>query len=240
MEAATTRGNSKRFRCSYEYVLTILLIVMAAALWAVNISAVSLEGTAFMAAGMITPPATSRTTSAKPDSLVTSNRKIPNKDPLLEILRLANIHNLTSQEWESLPSWQQVVQRFGDRPRFIGLDTCEAYRSNVPPNRRIVGPSGMFNTGTNLLFQLLERNCQVHPAGRRRDGHTTNEGVLWQVNWGKHQYPRFRYTNQVRNANAKFEVLPVVMVRDPWTWFQSLCKVRYSAHWFHCRCSCYW
>lgn len=32
---------------------------------------------------------------------------------------------------------------------------------------------------------------------------------------------------------ANLSVLPVVMVRDPFTWWQSMCKTRYSAHWFH-------
>ena len=32
-----------------------------------------------------------------------------------------------------------------------------------------------------------------------------------------------------RNRN----VLPVVTVRDPFTWFQSMCRARYSAHWYH-------
>jgi hypothetical protein len=179
---------------------------------------------------MINPPATSRTTSSKPDSLVTSNRKIPNKDPLLEILRLANIHNLTSQEWESLPSWQQVVQRFGDRPRFIGLDTCEAYRNDVQPDRRAVGPSGMFNTGTNLLFQLLQQNCVVRPHDFRFGG------IDWQVNWGKHRSSRDRFRHQIHPEFPNEDVFPIVLVRDPWTWFQSLCKARYTAHWFHGTC----
>jgi len=28
-------------------------------------------------------------------------------------------------------------------------------------------------------------------------------------------------------------MMPVVMVRDPYSWMQSMCRHRYSAHWFH-------
>lgn len=34
-------------------------------------------------------------------------------------------------------------------------------------------------------------------------------------------------------AEVNKSVLPVVIVRDPFTWWQSMCKSRYAAHWFH-------
>ena len=79
--------------------------------------------------------------------------------------------------------------------------------------------------------------------------------------WGKHQSARFRLVHntdlghtisrkndEVKEKNngeldhpelppdmleANLNVLPVVMVRDPFTWWQSMCKSRYSAHWYH-------
>ena len=59
------------------------------------------------------------------------------------------------------------------------------------------------------------------------------EGVDWQVNWGKHQPARFRLQNVLDPHIDNQLQLPVVVVRDPWTWLQSMCRVRYSAHWFH-------
>jgi hypothetical protein len=149
-----------------------------------------------------------------------------NKEPILEILRLANVTSLTDIELGSLPSWRQVVDRIGDRPRMIGLDTCETYRQTVPVADRHVAPSGMFSTGTNLLFKLLHQNCVIY-----KQPHST--GVDWQVNWGKHQSPRFRHFNHLNAGINNSDVFPIVMVRDPWTWLQSMCRVRYSAHWFH-------
>jgi hypothetical protein len=146
--------------------------------------------------------------------------------PILEILKLANV-SLDRKDFEALPSWNEVVQRLGEEPRIIGLETCQTYRETVPLERRQVAPAGMFSTGTNLLQHLLKANCQV--AGRKRRGF-----VGWQVNWGKHQSPRFRHVNYVHpNIGNNSDVFPVVMVRDPWTWLQTMCRVRYSAHWFH-------
>jgi hypothetical protein len=56
---------------------------------------------------------------------------------------------------------------------------------------------------------------------------------MWQVNWGKHQPPRFRFENYVDPNMNNSRYMPVVITRDPYTWMQSMCKSRYSAHWFH-------
>ncbi len=148
------------------------------------------------------------------------------KDPILDILKLAKVR-VVGADYEALPSWEQVLQVIGDKPRILGLETCRAYRETVPLKRRQVAPAGMFSTGTNLLQHLLKANC-------RASGRTQKGFVGWQVNWGKHQSPRFRHINHVtpsiRNNSIVF---PVVLVRNPWTWLQSMCRVRYSAHWFH-------
>lgn len=162
---------------------------------------------------------------ANASSNVSVDLSKPDKSPLVEILSLAKV-KLTPDEWNKLPSWNQVLDRIGDKPRIIGLETCESFRKTVPLKQRFVAPSGMFSTGTNLLHELLNRNCVVHRGGR-------HSHVGWQVNWGKHQSPRFRHTNHIEPDINNTNIFPIVMVRDPWTWFQSLCRVRYSAHWFH-------
>lgn len=162
-----------------------------------------------------------------PESSVISRRSA-SKGPILEILKLAGVSR-RNIDMVALPSWEQVVERLGGEPRIVGLETCQRYRDTVPLKLRQVAPAGMFNTGTNLLQQLLRENCEV--SGRKQE-----TLVGWQVNWGKHQSPRFRHANYV-NARIRnnSNIFPVVMVRDPWTWLQSMCKVRYSAHWFHGR-----
>jgi hypothetical protein len=203
---ATQFSKRKRLRCSIEKLLIPILICLAGTLIFVNLFLVD--------APSQPPPAPSRPSR-------------PDKSPLEELLRLANV-NLTAKEWESLPSWQQVVDRIGSKPRIVGLETCETFRNNVPLKDRYVAPSGMFSTGTNLLQILLNQNCVLYQGGR-------HSHVGWQVNWGKHQSPRFRHVNHLDKRMNNENIFPIVLVRDPWTWFQSMCRVRYSAHWFHGR-----
>ena len=149
------------------------------------------------------------------------------KEQLIQIMKMADV-NLTEEVLEALSSWEQVVDRFGPEPKILGLETCQAFNAKVPQEKRQLAPAGMFNSGTNLLFQLLQKNCKVHPQAPGM-----GRGIDWQVNWGKHQSPRFRFENKIYENRNNAEILPVVIVRDPYTWFQSMCKNRYSAHWYH-------
>ncbi len=202
--------HTTRWRCSYKRLLIPFLVpLLGVWVWANLIFVIHF-------------PVDQQSTDISMDS-----QNKPDKSPLVEILRLAKV-NLTQDEWESLPSWQQVLDRVGNKPRIIGLETCKTYRDTVPLKQRFVAPSGMFSTGTNLLHELLNKNCVVHRGGQ-------HSHIGWQVNWGKHQSPRFRHANHVVEDLNNSNTFPIVMVRDPWTWLQSMCRVRYSAHWFHGR-----
>ena len=151
--------------------------------------------------------------------------RIESKGPLLQLLIDAGMtHEYAHSVASQLPTWQQVIARFGREPRIIGLDTCEAYNRAIPRGRRMLAAAGTFNTGTNLLAQLLQHNCIIDDR---------KESMQWQVNWGKHQSPKFRLNHSVHSNLVNAEMMPVVMVRDPYNWMQSMCKTRYSAHWFH-------
>ena len=101
-------------------------------------------------------------------------------EPLANLLRFARV-NLTTEELEAFPKWKEVVAKFGDRPRILGSETCEAYRDAIPKERRHVAPAGSFNSGTNLLYQLLAKNCVVNS----NENSFSQTGIDWQVNWGK-------------------------------------------------------
>ena len=60
----------------------------------------------------------------------------------------------------------------------------------VKPEDRMLGPAGIFNTGTNLLFQLMKENCDIKEA-RLSKTHTEpkRNGIRWQAPWGKHNPP---------------------------------------------------
>lgn len=53
--------------------------------------------------------------------------------------------------------------------------------------------------------------------------------------WGKHTPAQYKWKHATKQASdiRKEDVLPVVTVRNPWRWMQSMCKNPYAAHWSH-------
>lgn len=163
------------------------------------------------------------------------------KGPLLTMLHEAHYFNDSADFFfkddakvkslaEKLPAWKTITDRLGgEKPALIGLDTCEAFRAKVPPAERFIGVAGLFATGTNLLASLLVGNCQNKVRMKEVGG----TGVRWQVNWGKHSPARFRLENFLDEKLTNDNFLPVVTTRHPYSWMQSLCRQRYSTHWFH-------
>ena len=161
---------------------------------------------------------------------ISGKRLIEEEDPLTQSIRDAGLANF-SLHAKKLPTWKQAVARFGDHPVVHGLDQCEKYRQQVPMKDRMLGVAGTFNSGTNLMAELMMVNCRL--PGRQHGTLGKSSGLLWQVNWGKHQPPRYRLQHKVKEIIDNEKILPMVMIRDPYSWLQSMCKRRYSAHWFH-------
>ena len=91
-----------------------------------------------------------------------------------EIFNSAKITTINQEEASQLPTGGDITSMYGERPVIRGLETCEHYRKMVKPEDRTIGPAGLFNTGTNLIWKLMTRNCNI-------DGK-----ILWQAPWGKH------------------------------------------------------
>ena len=91
--------------------------------------------------------------------------------------------NLTDDMKAGLPTLSQVHTVVGKQPYIVGLDSCQSFREKVPDMERLLGPTGTFNTGTNLLYELLKENC-VNPKIWAKYW-SDSYGVLWQVPWGK-------------------------------------------------------
>uniref|UniRef100_A0A7S1B8E7 Uncharacterized protein n=1 Tax=Corethron hystrix TaxID=216773 RepID=A0A7S1B8E7_9STRA len=90
---------------------------------------------------------------------------------------------------EKLPSVEEVTALYGKNgPVIYGMGTCLAFRKDVPLQRRVVAPAGMYNTGTNLLADLLTKNCVLPHKEKIR-------GMNWQVPWGKHNPVSWRFHN---------------------------------------------
>ena len=109
----------------------------------------------------------------------------------------------------------------------VGKDECIRYRNQVPYDQRLIAVAGMFNTGTNLLDTQMQKNIHVNEL---QDQHH-----VWQVPWGKHRMASVKHTHTANNMEEynKNDVLPIVIIRDPYAWLQSMCASPYATHWRH-------
>jgi hypothetical protein len=166
-----------------------------------------------------------------PDALLVDATELKNdSNPLLRVLLAAGV-SVEDINVDRLPRvYQDMTSQYGDmqRPVVFGMDTCSSYQQAVPKQRRIVAVAGMFNTGTNAMEYHLRENL----SGGIRS--------LWQVPWGKHRVPYVRLQH-VAPGMAQIQqedVLPIIMIRDPFHWMQSMCKSPYAAHWKKTRLHC--
>eukprot|EP00590_Aulacoseira_subarctica_P005511 CAMPEP_0172423956 /NCGR_PEP_ID=MMETSP1064-20121228/19674_1 /TAXON_ID=202472 /ORGANISM="Aulacoseira subarctica , Strain CCAP 1002/5" /LENGTH=395 /DNA_ID=CAMNT_0013165595 /DNA_START=269 /DNA_END=1456 /DNA_ORIENTATION=+ len=151
------------------------------------------------------------------------------KNPIVVILEKSGI-SITPELLNKISPFSQVQQMYGDKPIVLGLERCQEYRQKVDAADRLVGVAGMFNTGTNLLYDYLNKNCN-NPARHAKYG---LEGIRWQVPWGKHSPLSYRGRNFADKdpwAKNYTGFLPVVIIKDPYTWMHSLCRNRYAADW---------
>ena len=155
------------------------------------------------------------------------------------ILRKAGA-TVNKDDLAKLPTQQQIEEQYGPEPIIQGLEHCEAFRERVPPEKRMLGAAGMFSTGTNLVTHLLKRNCYIPERLAANGGSfdkVTKEqlGMRWQVPWGKHTPASYKTKHATKQAQeiSKDDILPVVSIRNPWRWMQSMCKNPYSAKWPH-------
>lgn len=170
------------------------------------------------------------------------NEETYGADPrIVEILHSASVE-IDKELAEQLPTWDDVVSLYGDKPIIHGLETCERYRQDVEAKDRMVGPAGLFNTGTNLLFELMKVNCNIPEAFEQRREPRQN-GMRWQVPWGKHNPPTTHRFKNIAKAWGKHaftqqnikqdDFFPVVLIKDPFTWMGSQCRHKYTSFWGH-------
>lgn len=135
----------------------------------------------------------------------------------------------------SMPSLRDFERLYGEDVVLVGTETCADFRSRVPEGQRVVGPAGTFNTGTNLATKLINSNCRL------KTDRGVKAGTRFQVPWGKHSPVNFRNWNVAiigGDGVVQDNTLPVVMVKDPYTWMASMCRHSYSANWRHTRDHC--
>ncbi len=179
------------------------------------------------------------TSSASTDSSKSSTLDIPT------LVSDAGV-DVTQEMLQDLPTNEQVFELYGDKPQIIGLETCSAFRQSVPPEEAYMAVAGMFNTGTNLLSKLLRHHCAIPEREEKyaslpdtAQNFPTKFGINAQVPWGKHNPVSWRnhHVAPSHEGIVQDNVLPVVMIKDPYHWMGSMCRQNYAALWLvsdHC------
>lgn len=158
-------------------------------------------------------------------------------EEIASILRMARVE-IDDETASLLPQWKDVVDQYGDKPIIHGLDTCETYRQNVQPQDRMIGPAGIFNTGTNLFFQVMKENCDIQEAAHSKThSEPRKNGIRYQVPWGKHNpVNKHRFKNVAKawgEGIKQDDVMPFVLIKDPYHWMGSECRHEYLLKWEH-------
>lgn len=136
-------------------------------------------------------------------------------------------------DYPRLPPWWWIESQYGEEPRILGLDRCEHFRTlnRGRPDDITIAPSGLFNSGTNLLHQMLEANCYFP----QKSDHAYYHGRAFQPPWGKHTPREFRESHTIDHELYQHlpihAVLPVVLIRHPYDWLKSVCDQPYAVHW---------
>jgi hypothetical protein len=101
------------------------------------------------------------------------------KDRILQLFTEAGLKEMDDSTYAALPTWNDVTSLYGDKPRIIGLDQCEAFQKKGNPSDHFVSTAGTFNSGTNLMAEMLIHNC--HMQARMDKLGKKNRGIRWQV-----------------------------------------------------------
>ena len=155
------------------------------------------------------------------------------KGPILKLVQDAGITDIDESDLQKLPSWSDVKSLYGEEPIIWGYpEQCSKFQNLPNKALHFISTAGTFNTGTNLMSELLIANCHLPDHEKEYKG----AGVRWQVIWGKHtpvKNETYRLTHRTyKDPNYLAEnTFPVVMVRDPYKWMQSMCRHKYEAKW---------
>ena len=100
------------------------------------------------------------------------------KTRILDLFIDAGLKEMDDSTYAVLPSWKDVSSLYGEDARIIGLDQCETFRKKGNPWDHFVSTAGTFNSGTNLMAEMLIHNC--HMQERMDKLGAKNRGIRWQ------------------------------------------------------------
>ena len=117
---------------------------------------------------------------------IDSNNPIAGREEIIKIITDAGISFDPVEDAdliEELPLWSEVTEMYGTKPVLHGFNegNCQRFQASSDPGEHFLGTAGTFNTGTNLMSELLISNCMM-PERMKKYGHTSR-GVRWQVSF---------------------------------------------------------
>lgn len=161
------------------------------------------------------------------------------QEPIVRLLKEATgTDDIDPEILSRIPAAEDVAALYGRAPVVLGLETCQRFQQETgDPAEHFVSTAGSFNSGTNLMAELLIANCHI-PERVKKYGESSR-GVRWQVLWGKHTPvfdEEFRQRHRTYNDSTleARNMFPAVTVRDPFKWAQSMC--RHSVRTTNCCC----
>jgi hypothetical protein len=154
------------------------------------------------------------------------------KERILEIVLKSTTNGekyvRSSKLCEKLPTWDEFTEQYGDEPIIYGLDSCDRYRYAISAeanNGVALEPApkvaGMFNTGTKILAKILNQNFKAFDDFRGYSipgGDSVPAHRKWQLHWKEGDY-----LSDTIVSRLQF-LLPIVIVRDPFRWFQAMVR----------------
>jgi hypothetical protein len=156
------------------------------------------------------------------------------ENPIIQILQIAKVHNITLEEFLALPQTfrnfqtlyhsDEINTNTSNTPIIIGLERCQEYRDVIAPDvkDRYAAVAGMFNTGNNAFELAMLLNLQKHQQHK----------YVGKLPWGRHRMEQDRLKHVApgfENLNQT-QCLPVLIIRDPLHWMHSMvCRLHARA-----------
>ncbi len=128
-------------------------------------------------------------------------------------------------------------------PIIIGKEQCEGFRHRWGRNAT-VGIASMFNSGSNALTKNLRLNLGIHWINQSLITRNGTKNSVIAVPWWKHN-PIINDELIGRQASSieHASILPIVIIRDPYFWRNSMCTAPYRLKWDRVRrgdCPKFW
>lgn len=97
---------------------------------------------------------------------------------IIDLFIDAGLTEMDDSTYRVLPTWKDVSELYGTEPKILGLEQCETFRAKGNPWDHFVSTAGTFNSGTNLMAEMLIHNC--HMEERMKKLGKKNRGIRWQ------------------------------------------------------------